>query len=524
MPHTLEDPMTDPSPPVAHATPPDVAVPTGGSSVATASKPQAPLLSGPPVLPKSAVVPLPPVVLPAMGVAGVAAAAMLPMDRPGIGWLLVGLVVAGAVYVVHRKTRAAKEFSPIRVLWVGAAIVLLGVGTFRTSGWLFVLCVLAACVAGSLAVVGRRSANGFAYDMLAVPLEALRSLPWIMRGTAKLRPRNMVKTGRVGISVAISVTLLAVFVPLLAGADEAFARLLEGLVPEVNGGTSFRWVFAFVLVGMGTVGACYVLAAPPKAAGSPRQPRRRIERVEWALPVGVLVVLFTVFVSVQFVTLFGGDAYVLQTSGLRYSDYARTGFHQLVAITVLTLAVISTALRWAPKETAGDRAWLRGLLGGLSILTLVIVASALGRMWTYQQAYGFTVLRLLVEASELWLGVLYLLMLVALIRLEQRWLPRAAIGTAVSGLVVLAVINPEGFIADRNIDRFERTQSIDIAYLRTLSSDVVPTLTRLPEPIRACVLVGIREYDQDVWWEWNSARSYARTLPYPTLSEPCSRF
>jgi hypothetical protein len=360
--------------------------------------------------------------------------------------------------------------------------------------------------------------------MLAVPLEALRSLPWIMRGTAKLRPRDVAKTNRVSISVAISVTLLAVFVPLLAGADEAFAKLLENVVPEVDGPTSFRWVFAFGLVGMGTVGACYVLAAPPKAAGSPKPLRRRLDRVEWALPVGVLVALFTVFVAVQFVTLFGGDAYVLQTSGLRYADYARTGFHQLVVITILTLAVISTALRWAPKETAADRAWLRGLLGGLSVLTLVIVASALGKMWTYQQAYGFTVLRLLVEAAELWLGVLYLLMLVALVRLEQRWLPRAAIGTAVAGLLALAAINPEGFIADRNIDRFERTKSIDIAYLRTLSSDVVPTLTRLPEPIRACVLVGIRERDQDVWWEWNSARSYARTLPYPTLSVPCGRF
>jgi hypothetical protein len=410
------------------------------------------------------------------------------------------------------------------VLWAGAAIVLLGVGTFRTSGWLFWLCVVAACVAGSLAVVGRRSANGFAYDMLAVPFEALRSLPWIMRGTAKLRPRDVAKTSRVGIAVAISVTLLAVFIPLLAGADAAFADLLADLMPEVNGATVFRWVFAFGVVGLGTAGACYVLAAPPKPAGAPKRPRRRLDRVEWALPVGVLVGLFTVFVAVQFVTLFGGDAYVLKTSGLRYSDYARTGFHQLVAITVLTLAVISTALRWAPKEIAGDRAWLRGLLGALSVLTLVIVASALGRMWTYQQAYGFTVLRLLVEAAELWLGVLYVLMLVALVRLEQRWLPRAVIGTAVAGLVGLAAINPEGFIADRNIDRFERTKSIDIAYLRTLSSDVVPTLARLPEPIRDCVLVGIRDRDQDLWWEWNSARSYARTVPRPTFSGPCSQF
>jgi hypothetical protein len=482
------------------------------------------LLSRPPVLPKSAVVSLPPAVLPAMGVAGVAGAAMLPMDRPGIGWVLVGLVAGGVVYAAHRKSRSTKEFSPARVLWAAAAITLLGVGTFRAAGWLFALCLLAACVAGSLAVVGRRSAHGLAYDIFAVPLEALRSLPWIVRGTAKLRPSDAAKTTRVSVSVLISVALLAVFVPLLASADKAFAGVLADLTPEVNVSTAFRWVFAFGLVGLGTVGACYVLAAPPGVAVPVKRRQRQLDRVEWALPVGVLVVLFAGFVAVQFVMLFGGDAYVLQTSGLRYSDYARTGFHQLVAITALTLAVISTALQWAPKETAGDRAWLRGLLSGLSVLTLVIVASALGRMWTYQQAYGFTVLRLLVEAAELWLGALYVLMLVALVRLEQRWLPRAAVGTAVAGLLALAAINPEGFIADRNIDRFERTQTIDLSYLRTLSPDVVPALTRLPQPMYACAAVGVsRRYDTD-WWEWNLARSTARNAPPIGMLVSCGRY
>ena len=43
-----------------------------------------------------------------------------------------------------------------------------------------------------------------------------------------------------------------------------------------------------------------------------------------------------------------------------------------------------------------DRVLLRALLGPLSALTLVIVASALLRMADYEQAYGFTRRRLLV--------------------------------------------------------------------------------------------------------------------------------
>ena len=44
----------------------------------------------------------------------------------------------------------------------------------------------------------------------------------------------------------------------------------------------------------------------------------------------------------------------------------------------------------------------------LCALTLVVVASALYRMHVYQDAYGFTRLRLLVDVFEGWLGVLVL--------------------------------------------------------------------------------------------------------------------
>ena len=124
---------------------------------------------------------------------------------------------------------------------------------------------------------------------------------------------------------------------------------------------------------------------------------------------------------------------VLHTSDVKFAEYARSGFWQLLAVTVLTLGVVAAVIRWAPRRTSADRAWLRGLLGALSLLVLVIVASALSRMWTYQQAYGFTVLRLSVEAFELWLGLVYVMIIVAGVSLEARWLPRAIAGSSAVG-------------------------------------------------------------------------------------------
>lgn len=153
---------------------------------------------------------------------------------------------------------------------------------------------------------------------------------------------------------------------------------------------------------------------------------------------------------------------------------------------------------------------MRVAVAAVSALTLVIVASAVQRMWTYQQAYGFTVLRVLVEVFELWIALVYLLVLASLVRLRREWVPRAAIGAAAVTLLVLAVVNPEGLVADRNIDRWQSGKSLDRDYLSGLSADILPALDRLPalerERIRTSLDLGPRH---DSWQGWNLSRARA---------------
>jgi hypothetical protein len=397
-------------------------------------------------------------------------------------------------------------------VWAAATLALLAAGFVRASEWLFVSCVLAACVTGSLAVVGRRSARSVLYEVFAVPIEALRSPPWLLRAVrSRIAEGDSGARRRIGVAVLASAVLLAVFVPLLSGADAMFAHLVSSAVPDLDTGTFVGWLFAFGVAGSGVVGACYLLASPPLPADEEKPRRRLAHRVEWALPLGVLVALFVVFVAVRLVVLFGGDEYMRKTSGLTAADYARGGFWQLCAATVLTLALVGAALRWAPNSTKADRVWQRALLGALSALSLVLVASALSRMWTYQQAYGFTVLRLLVEVCELWLGAVFVLVLVALVRLRPAWLPRAAVGAAVVALLALVALDPERFIADRNIDRAEQGMPVDVWYLTQFSADVVPAAERLPEPQRSCVLWAVATLlDDEGWQSWNLSRAAAR--------------
>ncbi len=419
-------------------------------------------------------------------------------------------MLTGAVAVVGVFTATGRR-SPESIAWAVTALLLLSVSTFLTADWLFSLCVLAACAAGSLAVTDGRTLRGVVLGGVALGIAPFPSIKWAARGLKAARPEHHDKA--LGRTILISAGLLLVFVPLLAGADAAFAGLLGDLVPEFDIVSPFEWGFLFVTIGLGTIGACYVQATALPLDAEPHT-RRTVSRREWAVPIGLLVVVFAVFVGVQLASLFGGDDYVQRTAELTYAEYARSGFWQLLAVTVLTLVVIGVATRFAATGTAADRRWLRGLLGGLAGLTLVIVASALSRMWAYQQAYGFTALRLLVFSCEVWLAAVYLMVIGAGVKLRAAWLPRSMVATGIATLLVLAALNPDRFIAEHNVERFQATGKIDLPYLATLSVDAVPAFDPLGPAVRDCLLVRMKSDLADTrdWYAWNLSRERARPL------------
>jgi hypothetical protein len=414
----------------------------------------------------------------------------------------------------------------IRIGWATAAVMLLGVGAVRAAGWLFVLCVLTAGMAGCLALTDRRSLDG----VLLAPLRVASTVPAALRWltpAARVRDRNRDTFVRTLVAGLITVVLLAVFGSLLAGADAAFAQVLSTMVRSLDAGTLLRWTGSAVIAATITAVAAHTLVTRTTAPEDQHRRLGPVRRIEWALPVGGLVALLAAFIAVQATVIFGGGEHVLATAGLTYAQYARSGFWQLLVLTALTLVVVGAAAHVAPRTAVIDRLLLRVLLGLLSALALIVVASALSRMAAYEQAYGFTRQRLLVTACELWLGAVFLLILTAGIRLRGRWVPRAAFAVAAAALLGLGILDPDAFIARHNIARFTETGRIDVDYLSTLSADAVAAITRLPEPYRSCALTAINDRlthgRPDAWYEWNLGRNSARArLAYhPPAAQSC---
>ena len=374
------------------------------------------------------------------------------------------------------------------------------------------LCVLLGLIVGSLALVRVRTWVGLAIGSAVVFFVPLRAARWTLRGVARLRVAGG-SPARAALVVGVTAVLVLGFGALFVSADPAYADMLNAVVPYRDAGAVVGRVVVFAFVTAAALAATYTARRPPLFDMLAPLPAKPLRRWEWVLPLVLLDVLFASFVAVQLTVLFGGRRHVLSTAGLTYAQYARQGFWQLLTVTVFALALVAVAIRRSERGSKTDRTVVRVLLGALCTLALVIVASAIHRMSVYEQAYGFTRLRVFVTATEFLLGAVLILVLVAGIRMSGSWLPRAVLASTVVAMLTLAAMNPDAYIARHNIARYDRTGEIDPDYLATLSADAFPALDRLPDPLRACALQdlapALRAMPDEPWYDFNLDRSDA---------------
>ncbi|ALI29121.1 hypothetical protein XA26_53290 [Mycolicibacterium fortuitum] len=452
-------------------------------------------------------------------VAGLVGTAVWRVSVLSVGYLVVGVLVFGVVYGT-----APRRPSRVESFGIGLTLALLAVPALLAAEWMGALCLSAAWIVGWCTLAG----GGTWTAVFSGPF-----LPWVLFGRLRGWVEQAVKAwlpdrsglpslGRVAAVAGLTVGLVVVFGALFAAADPAFAHFAGNLVPSFDGVDFAARAVVFGIVVTFVLGGAYLVRFPPRLDALAPAPMQPVPRWEWALPLGVLDALFVAFVAVQATVLFGGHTHVLETEGLTYAEYARQGFWQLLWVSALTLLVLSGVIRVAGRGTAADRRLVRILVGILCATSIVVVISSIHRMWLYQQAYGFSTERLMVITTEVWLGVVFVLVAIAGIRMTGRWLPRAVLVAGALALLGLAALNPERLIADRNIDRFEQTGALDAEYLSGLSSDIDPALARLPEHVRSCVQS--HRAQSDPWYQFNLSRWSADRPENADLPEYCSSY
>lgn len=456
--------------------------------------------------------------------AGLVAGVAMSFTAVGITWTLVALTCGAAALATARRRRERWT-----LLCSGLALLLVLPMTLLDAWWVQMLGLVVAGAVFLCGVTGARTLPGILLSGAAWPLASLRGLPWFGRslriaGTGSRTPA-VVRT------TVWSLLGLGVFGTIFASANPVFGSWVDQLVPNLTFNDLVGRAFLACFVFAATLAAAYLALNPAdvEVLGG-RRPTALANRFEWLVPVLVVDAVFLAFIAAQARALVGGRDYIEATTGLTYADYVHQGFGQLTLATALTVLVVWIAARRA-GDGREDRRWLHGSLGLLCLLTLLVVASALRGMAVYQEAYGFTTLRLFVDVFEGWLGFVVLAIMVAGVAGRGAWLPRIALVSGAVALVGLAAINPDAWVAERNLDRWDATGKLDLRYLQDLSADAAPVIAeRLPADVARCVLEDLpsREMKAEILDDpraWNLSRERAEDtlrdlglVPAPTTA------
>ncbi len=476
--------------------------------------------------------------------------------RLGLGLIGVALVLGGLGDVLLRATPWGINFLIWVMAIVGVAVFLARWGSVGTGGegkWLiFVAVVFAAgvvlrdspvivfldffgvVISLSLAVwLGRsgslRRAGIWDYILGGVYTGALTSAGPLPVSVADIEWREAIRGRWKGQALAVSrgvllaAPLLLLFGTLLVAADAIFERLVVDIfgfdLAEVFSHLFLICFFAWITAGLLWAG---LMARVLENFAIPRPRVLSLGIVEVGIVLGLLDLLFLTFVVIQVRYLFGGAGQVAATASLTYAEYARRGFFELVTVTALALPLLLIAHWLLRAENRAHERLFKALAGIMIGLLFVIVASALQRMYLYQQEFGLTELRLYTTVFMLWISTVLIWFVLTVLR-ERR--DRFAFGALVAGFAAIFAINamnPDALIASTNIDRMEEGKRFDAYYLTTLSADAVPVLVEsLPKIGDTNMWTGhtVEEAIVDRWsskqsdWRtWNLGRSRARRL------------
>ncbi|MFN8639660.1 MAG: DUF4173 domain-containing protein [Dehalococcoidia bacterium] len=359
-----------------------------------------------------------------------------------------------------------------------------------------------------LALVGGCVALASSGLLLAERL-ASSALPAVRQGT---------HTASVVRGVVLAGALLFVFGTLFVAADavfeaqvsQLFAFDLSAYAPHIARILFGGWV------GLAVLWASVGIRRPHDLEVEPPS-NYRLRRLEVGIALGALALLFALFVVVQVRYLFGGADLVRSSVALTYAEYARRGFFELVAASLLLLPVLA-GINWARERNVPALRLFLALGGTLGVLLLVIVASAWERLAIYREAYGLTELRFYAVATLPWLVATLVTFFVLVVRGRTRAFISLASALVVAELLAFYLLSPDDFIVRTNGSRGVEGRPFDGLYAASLSADAVPALlerlAEVPAAERCSVVQSLRAFanPDDDFRSWNASRATAARL------------
>ena len=395
----------------------------------------------------------------------------------GIGLSLAAWAVLVALLAAAPPRAAGRG----PAVFFSALVVVFGWFWFaRSSAVISPIAMLAAF--GSLVALAAFGRRGGLFDVTSAALvtravffieDALLGLPWAAhpaidrarRGRAEPTTGSGAKRRR------------REGVGLLAWGDPVFASLFDI-------GLDGRQVARYVGFGLGGAATVAMLARHATADEQRGDVAAEAPATLGNTIIATLAAVFALFAASRLLSLTGAAERIAHEKGLTYAEYARSGFFQLLGAAAISFGVLALVGAACRTGTPSQLRWRTGLGLLNAVLVETLVVDAIWRLHLYEQAYGWTLLRLHSTWFAMWVGVAFLIVGASYTGLwrNRRWLLAAIACFAFVGLAGATLVNSEAIVAKRNmtgptdLSSERRDGGTDLDYLVELGDDAVPTI------------------------------------------------
>ncbi len=291
--------------------------------------------------------------------------------------------------------------------------------------------------------------------------------------------------GKILLGILIAFPIMLLTGALLSSADQIFSNLIGDMVStlfnqRITGSILlavilFPFIFSYMYTTKYRTNYIDKKGASDHISNTVNK-YLRIDKVILISFLSCINLIYILFAAIQAVYLTGAFSAHLPDS-MTYAQYARSGFFELAAVTVINILLIL----WASKSS--DRQGMSGTLVMIEIILLIFAslvqwASAMFRMSMYVDAYGLTLMRFWVTAFMIMLLVIVAIVTIRLF-LPKIPLVKLVIAVMLVSLITLNHLNSESLVANYNTQRLERTGRMDSEYFDMLGWDAVPVMITL---------------------------------------------
>lgn len=185
-------------------------------------------------------------------------------------------------------------------------------------------------------------------------------------------------------------------------------------------------------------------------------------------PICILYVMFFISQAGYFLSAFSHAL----PEGFTYADYARRGFFELFAVSLINLGVICFISIFSKKAGREKPFALKLYNIMISVFTLILIATAISKMVMYIDEYGLTTLRVYTSWFMVLLAVIFVLIIIKQLRFEMKIAKHISIAFTLL-FALLCFSRPEALIAKYNIEMYEAgyLEELDIDMLEKMSDD-----------------------------------------------------